>query len=689
MPDYADLEIGLHRRDGVTWAVETRFSQPGSDADVRLSAHDACLVTLDLDKLREIGDETEEYGRELGRGLLGHAEVDEAFRQAKAAAASRGRALRVRLFVGPSAPELHALRWETLRDPADDSTILTNENVLFSRYLSSLDWRPVGVRPRRDLSALVVVASPDDLATFDVGRPLDDLDVEAELARARTALQGMVVTELPGAAAPTPDHLVDHLRTGCDVLYLVCHGYVLRGGGPQILLEDDSGAARRLDGADLVERLRELRRPPRLVVLASCQSAGRGEHVAGDGGALAALGPRLAEAGVPAVIAMQGDVSVSTVSSFMPAFFQELLVDGQIDRAVAVARGAVRDRVDWWAPTLYMRLKSGRIWYTPGFTSTGFDKWPSLLDDIRDGLCLPILGSGVTDTLLGSRREIAQRWASTFNFPMAPYHRENLPQVAQYLSVNQNTRFPRNKLMEYLRVSLLERYGKHLPDDVREGPLERLVAAAWTARYGSEPDNPLTVLARLPFPVYVSTHVSNLLADALRAEGREPVVELCRWTDDVRWPESVLDSTPDYRPSPERPLVYHLFGHLRMPESVVLTEDNYFDYLINVSEDKDRIPLLVRRAFADRGLLFLGFRLEEWDFRILFRSIMKQEGSVRRDEYTNVAVQIDPEEGRTLEPAGARNYLERYFEGRDISVYWGSSDDFLRELNRAWTRRAA
>ena len=28
MTDYADLEIGLHYRDGQTWRVELRYSQP-------------------------------------------------------------------------------------------------------------------------------------------------------------------------------------------------------------------------------------------------------------------------------------------------------------------------------------------------------------------------------------------------------------------------------------------------------------------------------------------------------------------------------------------------------------------------------------------------------------------------------------------------------------------------------------
>ena len=73
-----------------------------------------------------------------------------------------------------------------------------------------------------------------------------------------------------------------------------------------------------------------------------------------DEGVLAALGPRLAQAGIPAVIAMQGNVTMRTVGTFMPVFFRELQVDGRIDRAVAVARGAVRDWDDWWMPVLFI-----------------------------------------------------------------------------------------------------------------------------------------------------------------------------------------------------------------------------------------------------------------------------------------------------------------------------------------------
>jgi hypothetical protein len=116
----------------------------------------------------------------------------------------------------------------------------------------------------------------------------------------------------------------------------------------------------------------------------------------------------------------------------------------------------------------------------------------------------------------------------------------------------------------------------------------------------------------------------------------------------------------------------------------VLTEDDYFDFLIGATRNKDLIPEVVRRALADTALLFLGFRMEDWNFRVLFRSIMSQEGRGRRKKYSHVAAQIDPEGSRILEPERARRYLESYFEDADISIFWGSVEDLVRELVRRW-----
>jgi hypothetical protein len=130
--------------------------------------------------------------------------------------------------------------------------------------------------------------------------------------------------------------------------------------------------------------------------------------------------------------------------------------------------------------------------------------------------------------------------------------------------------------------------------------------------------------------------------------------------------------------------VYHLFGVNDEPDSLVLTEDDYFDYLIGVTTNKELIPIAVRQALADTALLFLGFRIDDWNFRVLFRSIMSQEGRNRRRKYAHIAGQIMPEEGRFLEPERARSYLEEYFQDAAISIYWGSVEDFAKELLAQW-----
>jgi hypothetical protein len=179
MAEYADLEIGLHRREVDSYAIEFRFSQPNSEADVRLGEGQLAQATIDLNALTQLTSDSVAYGQSLTQSFFAEPAVQTAFAQARASAQSLGSPLRLRLLIGPSAAELHSLHWETLCDPQDGRPLSTGENLLFSRYLSSLDWRPVRLRARGDLRALVVIANPSDLADYDLAA----VDVENEFAR--------------------------------------------------------------------------------------------------------------------------------------------------------------------------------------------------------------------------------------------------------------------------------------------------------------------------------------------------------------------------------------------------------------------------------------------------------------------------------------------------------------------------
>ena len=160
MNPIAELEIGLHRREAETVAVEFRFSLPESDAEIRIGQG---IARFDSAALAQLSPGGAEYAQALTKSLFADPAVLSAFTQAYASAQSQGLDLRLRIFIGPSAPELHSVRWETLRDPERDAPLLTGENLIFSRYLSAEDWRPVRLRPKARLKALIVVANPSNL----------------------------------------------------------------------------------------------------------------------------------------------------------------------------------------------------------------------------------------------------------------------------------------------------------------------------------------------------------------------------------------------------------------------------------------------------------------------------------------------------------------------------------------------
>jgi hypothetical protein len=287
--------------------------------------------------------------------------------------------------------------------------------------------------------------------------------------------------------------------------------------------------------------------------------------------------------------------------------------------------------------------------------------------------CTPVLGPGLLDHLVGTTRELARRWADESRFALSPYQLEDLPQVAQFLAVTEKREYPPKELRRRLDAELQRRFGA-LPGRTVDDRLEAARQMPW---------EPHTVLAQLPFPLYVTANPDDQLRRALVAQGRAPRAEVFPWHNrpDDKWPRSVFEQDPDYEPTPDSPLVYHLFGRLDLPHSVVLTEDDYFEFLLGVPRHAQNAPKVVREALTRSALLFLGFRLDGWDFRVLFRTILAQGERLRlKQGVPHVAAQVAPEEGRNIDTERARDYLETAFGQADVTIYWGSVDDFLRDM---------
>lgn len=289
--------------------------------------------------------------------------------------------------------------------------------------------------------------------------------------------------------------------------------------------------------------------------------------------------------------------------------------------------------------------------------------WDKLLTRIKAQKCTPFLGAETSRGALPPRSQIAAKWAAEFHYPMEDSH--DLARVAQFIATNEDPLAPREALLREF-------------DEARKPNFQ-------------EPDNLHGMLADLPLPIYITTAYDDFMMQALKHRNRDARKEFCRWNRFVQpplQPATAFDT--GYEPNVANPVVYHLHGHSGVSASMVITEDDYLDFLVNTSRDKS-IPSRIEKAFTDSSLLFLGYRLSDLEFRVLLRTLASYLGkSMARGHVTPQVLQVG--EGVSAEHlAKAQEYLSKYCidEPHYIRVFWGSTQDFLAELKDRLSRHGA
>lgn len=368
---WAELEIGIMPGTGDNYNVQLRFRHSNNASYETYTTS----VALPFDALQQQLYDIPAYGNTLSQALFADQTLRDRLLRAITTAGVLQVPLRLRIALDATLPQVHALLWETLKDPFDSQpevaqrrVLATNQDVLFSRYVSGKNWQPLTLPSRDDLRALVVIANPSNLERYE----LTPIDVQAEQSQAQDSLQPVAeVTTLAAGGQATLNEINRHLLNGYHMLYLVAHGAV-RAGKTRLWLEQENGEAAVVEADELVKVLADMgRRRPVLVVLVACQSGVTSAEVSLDDGERAetaapvkhaALAVRLLEAGVPAVLAMQGNLTMDTARKFLPIFFQELQRSGQPDYALTAARGVIRHQQDWWVPVLFQRVQNGCVW---------------------------------------------------------------------------------------------------------------------------------------------------------------------------------------------------------------------------------------------------------------------------------------------------------------------------------------
>lgn len=681
----SDLVIAMHwnhNSDG--FDVILRFEMLETSTDLLETPSDPLRV--DEGKLANLWIDESAYGEALTQMVLRPADVGPFYARARTVTESAGLRLNLRLLI--DAPlRFQGIRWESLRDPSTGSPLATGSNVLFSRYLANRDWRPIPALPEHGLSALIAISAPSNIHEYcPKGRVLGPINVTEERMRAQAALANFDAMDLDTKGA-TLSNIIDALRQGIDVLYLVCHGFEI-DGEPALLLERQDKTADVVDGRRFMEALSSLERPPTVVMLPSCQTAGDHNDASTTEDGTSRLGPTVIAAGVAAVIAVQGKMTTTTAATFGSTFFTELAMDGLVDRAMATARQAIADRSDWWAPVLFSRVRSGRLYYHSDFTRHSTETWEALGAAIQTGRFTPVLGPGMADSIFDSQSEIARRWAQRLQLPISPASQGSLAKVAHYVAARRGAYAASTEFSAQLFEVLRDRRSRAGPggpfsdlsdDALKSDNPELAVLEAASYLRAKAPTDPYGIVASLPAKIYITTDWVDLLQDALRECERRPTTLCFPWNDRADWNNWQQQGELE-PPTTQNPWVYHLFGRLHDPDSIVLTEDDYLEWLTAWTDRRSIIPPAVLASLAKNSMLFLGYDLDNLDFRVVLQGIRSSHGSLL---HRNIHVGVQSEIGsQVVEPEEFQEYLESSLGQLGIRVYWGRIEGFVGELRR-------
>jgi len=361
--DYLDFELDIRGGGPREYPVAVRSPAGEAQAEMRFPFDEwelkDRLQALEIALLRSggtrrrIASAEEHTVQDFGRGLFESllvGDVRTRYEMSLSEARRQGKGLRLKLRIQPS--ELAVLPWEFLYDAERDRYPSLSSNTPLVRYLDL----PQSVEPLRvspPLRVLGMVASPSGL---------DPLDVKHERRLVEEAIKGLRedgLLEITWLEGQTWRHLMRAMRRGpWHIFHFVGHG----GFDPTteegaIALSNDTGHMHLLRARSLAELLDD-HYPLRLVFLNSCEGA-RGS----ESDAFSSTAATLVRRGVPAVVAMQYEITDKAAIEFSRDFYEALADSLPVDAAVTEARAAVSmDSVlEWGTPVLYMHSPDGRV----------------------------------------------------------------------------------------------------------------------------------------------------------------------------------------------------------------------------------------------------------------------------------------------------------------------------------------
>ena len=175
----------------------------------------------------------------------------------------------------------------------------------------------------------------------------------------------------------------------------------------------------------------------------------------------------------------------------------------------------------------------------------------------------------------------------------------------------------------------------------------------------------------------------DFLYDALKFSGKQPNR---LYHSEFGWERS--DETDNLILSEQQPLLCHLYGYHDEPASLIITEDDYLEFLVKNTKQEIKLPSAVTERLGRTSYLFVGFTVTDWNMRTLFH-ILSNLG--RKGREPHIAVQIEPlkDLNSKEQEDRVREFLRRYFRHRldsHVDVYIETTQQFLVELRDRWKK---
>ena len=295
---------------------------------------------------RQAGQTVQDFGQRLFEALFA-GDIRSCYDVSQREAGRKDdQGLRVKLRI--QAPELAALPWEFLYDARQGEYVCLSRQTPLVRYLElPQSAQPLPVKP--PLRILGMIASPGDQAQLDIERE------QGRIQEALSDLQGRGLVELTWLEGQTWRDLQRAMRGGpWHVFHFIGHGgFDPRSDEGVLLLADEQGHSSLLTATQMGHLLAD-HRSLRLALLNACEGAQSSER-----DLFSSTAATLARRGIPAVLAMQYEITDRAAIECTRAFYEALSDGMPVDAAVSEARKAITfsisNTLEWATPVLYLR----------------------------------------------------------------------------------------------------------------------------------------------------------------------------------------------------------------------------------------------------------------------------------------------------------------------------------------------